>query len=234
MAKGKLILISTPLSDNLPDTVIPKGDLEIINNLRHFVVENVRTARRFLKKVNRDFPIDDCQFSILDKETDRSSIHQLIQPAIDGHHVGLLSEAGAPAIADPGALLVEKAHELHIIVKPLIGPSSLLLALMASGFNGQAFAFNGYLPIKSDERKKKIKYLESLAHQSGAAQMFIETPYRNNQLLQDILAICNKSTKLCIAADLHGNKQKIITQTVAAWKKSTFDFHKIPAVFILQ
>ena len=234
MTKGKLILISTPLSDIDPSAVIPAGDLKIIDSLRYFVVENIRTARRFLKKINRNFPIDDSRFSLLDKHTEVSKLKDLLAPALEGHDIGLMSEAGAPAIADPGALLVAKAHECHVTITPLTGPSSLLIALMASGFNGQEFAFHGYLPIKPEERRKKIKQLESQAGKQNITQIFIETPYRNNAMMEDLLGACNQATKLCVASDLHGNKQKIKTKTISEWKKTPYNFHKIPAVFLIQ
>lgn len=157
----------------------------------------------------------------------------MLKPAMNGETIGLMSEAGAPAIADPGALLVNKAHEKNIEVIPLTGPSSILMALMSSGLNGQQFTFNGYLPIKSDERKRKIKQLESLASKSGTTQIFIETPYRNHQLMDDLLSTCGPGTKLCVAVDIQGGHQKIKTQRISEWKKSAIKFHKVPAVFLI-
>jgi 16S rRNA (cytidine1402-2'-O)-methyltransferase len=196
-------------------------------------VEDVRTARRFLRKMDNQFPIDDCTFYTLNQHTSPNEISTYLNALINGNDMGLLSEAGCPAVADPGAAIVQIAQQKNIPVVPLVGPSSILLAQMASGFNGQNFAFNGYLPIDANERAKMIKKLESRSYAENQTQLFIETPYRNKKLFEDILKQCQSNTLLCIAVDITLNEEKIITKSVKEWKSKTPDLEKKPCIFAI-
>jgi len=231
--KGKLYLIPTTLGETTIDQVIPKEVQELIPKLKHFIVENIRTARRYLKKVDPNINIDELHFYELNKHSSPNDISGYLH-AISENSIGVISEAGCPGVADPGADVVKLAHEKNIEIVPLVGPSSILLSLMASGFNGQNFAFNGYLPIKSDERIKKIKQLESRSLSENQTQIFIEAPYRNNQLLGDIVQNCNTATKLCVAMDITMESEFIKTLPVKAWKNQAIDLHKKPTIFLLQ
>lgn len=232
--KGTLYLIPSTLGEESPMDVLPPVITRTINHLTHFIVEDARSARRFLKKINREIVIDDLQFSILNEHTPASEIADLLKPLAEGNDAGLLSEAGLPCVADPGSALVGYAHELGIKVVPLSGPSSIFLALMASGFNGQNFAFHGYLPIDKRERIQKIKELEAAAYQKNQTQIFIETPYRNNQMLESLIQNCRPQTKICVAIDLTLPAEKIICSTAAQWNiYKTMDLKKRPAVFLL-
>ena len=231
--KGRLFLVPVTIGDTEVDQVIPAYVLNLIHDIRHYIVENERTARRMLIKLGIRTPIDDLRFYILDKHTTNEEISSYLDP-IDEGDMGLLSEAGVPAIADPGGEIVAMAHRRNIRVVPLVGPSSILLAMMASGMNGQNFAFNGYLPIQRGDRAKRIRQLESRSSTEKQAQIFIETPYRNNQLLEDLLVVCSDHTMLCIAADISGENEFIRTQSVQSWKKTVPDINKRPAIFILQ
>jgi 16S rRNA (cytidine1402-2'-O)-methyltransferase len=228
-----LFLIPTPLSENRFDTVFPPCNTEIINQLRYFIVENIRTARRFIKKVDPAINIDGLTFFELNKHTDKKEFARFLHPMKGGNDVGLMSEAGLPAVADPGADIVALAQEQHFTVKPLVGPSSILLALMASGFNGQSFSFAGYLPIQNNERIKMLRKLESKIYNEDQSQIFIETPYRNMKMLEDILNTCQPNTKLCIAADITAETETIKTKPVKEWKKQLPDLHKRPCIFLL-
>lgn len=229
-----LYLIPTVLSAHTERDVLPHHNIEIINSLRYFIVENIRTARRFLKAVNKDIDIDELQFFELNQHTDRTQINKYLEPLKLGNNMGIISEAGCPAIADPGADVVALAQQAGFNVKPMVGPSSILLSLMASGFNGQSFAFHGYLPIEKDERIKKLKYLESLIYIDDQTQIFIETPYRNMQLVETLQETLQASTKLCIAADLTSPDEYIKTLNIAQWKKTKIpDIHKHPCIFLL-
>ncbi|PTN09601.1 SAM-dependent methyltransferase [Mangrovibacterium marinum] len=228
-----LYLIPITLGDSDLDTVIPATHRDIIHSISHFIVENVRTARRFLKKVDREIDIDSLHFYELNKHTDKKQLHSYLEPITKGLHIGIMSEAGCPGVADPGADVVRIAHEKNIQVVPLVGPSSILLAMMASGMNGQNFAFNGYLPIKKNEKAQQIKLLEKRIYTENQSQLFIEAPYRNLQLLDDLLQNCQPQTKLCIACDLTLETEFIRTQSIAAWKKSKPDIQKRPAIFVL-
>ncbi len=232
---GKLYLIPAPLGDDTPiEAVIPAGTLEHLRATRHFVVEELRTARRYLSKAGVGVPIDTLTFFELNEHTPlEQDILPYLQPALNGYSVGLISEAGVPAVADPGGRLVLLAHQYNIEVVPLTGPSSLLLALMASGLNGQRFAFAGYLPVKSPERQQALRGLEKRSATEQQTQLFIETPYRNEALLADILNACKPNTFLCIAADITQPTAFIKTMTVAAWKKTTPDIRKKPCIFLL-
>ncbi len=231
MRKGHLYLIPTPLD---PDSKYAWDNhtTQIISKLRCFVVEEIRTARRLLRKTIPHFPIDDCRFFILNEHSTQDTISEMTRPLLEGVDTGLLSEAGMPAVADPGAWLVKQCHQLAIQVIPIPGPTSIMLALAASGFNGQLFRFHGYLPVKNPDRSRKIKELEKATH-TGETQIFIEAPYRNIQLLNEITTICNPHTHLCIAAGLTGHKQFVKTLPVWQWQTIHPDIHKIPAVFLL-
>lgn len=230
---ANLYLIPITLGESELDTVIPVTHRDIIHSISHFIVENVRTARRFLKKVDSEIDIDSLHFYELNKHTDKNQLHSYLDAIKQGLHVGIMSEAGCPGVADPGAEVVRIAHEKNLRVVPLVGPSSILLAVMGSGMNGQNFAFNGYLPIKKDEKAQHIRLLEKRIYTENQSQLFIEAPYRNLQLLDDLLQNCQPQTKLCIACDLTLETEYIRTQTIAAWKKSKPDIQKRPAIFVL-
>jgi len=234
MRPGKLFLIPAPIGDGETEAVIPRGTLNILDTLHFFVVEELRTARRYLRKAGIKTPIEQLTFFELNEHTPETEIPALLQPALEGNDIGLLSEAGVPAVADPGANLVTLAHRRHIEVIPLVGPSSLVLALMASGLNGQSFAFVGYLPVKSRERQQRIRQLEKRSIAEHQTQLFIETPYRNHALLGDLLTSCAPGTRLCIAADITMPDAYIRTQTIAEWKKTPVNIHKKPCVFLIQ
>lgn len=229
---SKLYLIPTPLGDNDPAEVLPRTVLEIILTLSTYVVEEVRTARRFLSKAGLKGHIDDIDFHELNEHSSAEEIQALAELFEKGD-VGLVSEAGLPAVADPGAALVELCHRKGIEVVPLTGPSSLMLALMASGLNGQSFAFRGYLPAKTDERRASLRIIEKQSSQLNQSQIFIETPYRNDALLSDMIQILSGSTRVCIAADITLPSQTIITKSVAEWKKNPVTIGKRPCVFII-
>jgi 16S rRNA (cytidine1402-2'-O)-methyltransferase len=228
-----LYLIPTTLGETDLDRILPAYNNEIVNRLDFFIVEDVRTARRFLKKKNPATDIDSKTFYVLNQHTRPEEIAGFLKPLSEGREVGVISEAGCPAIADPGADVVAIAQEKGFKVVPLVGPSSILLALMASGFNGQSFAFNGYLPVQLADRTKAIKRLENRAHSEKQSQIFIETPYRNMKMLEDILAVCQPATRLCIAADITLETEFIRTKTIRDWKKQLPDLNKRPCIFIL-
>ncbi|WP_262899741.1 SAM-dependent methyltransferase [Winogradskyella alexanderae] len=231
---GKLYLIPTRLGDTPPLEVLPMTIKKIIENIDDYIVENEKTARRFIKRVSPGKSQPSLKINVLNKYTSEGERNTFLNPCLKGTSVGLLSEAGCPAIADPGAEIVSLAHEMKIKVVPLVGPSSLLLALMASGMNGQNFAFNGYLPIDKVERKQKIKTLERLSSEQNQTQIFIETPYRNNKLLEDLTTFLHSDTKLCVACDITLPTEYIKTMTAKEWKKNKEDFHKRPSIFILK
>jgi 16S rRNA (cytidine1402-2'-O)-methyltransferase len=231
--QGTLYLIPSTIGETKTDRVIPHYVKEVVAGIRHYIVEEERTARRMLIKLEIPFAIDDLVFYTLNKHTDKSKIPDYLKVA-ETEDIGLLTEAGVPAIADPGSEIVSLAHLQKIKVVPLVGPSSILLAMMASGLNGQNFAFNGYLPVKNPERIKKIRQLEMRSQEEDQSQIFIEAPYRNNQLLADILSACSDQTLLCLAANLSSENEFIITQTISQWIKEKPDLHKIPAIFILH
>lgn len=233
MINGKLYLIPSPLGDNEPQEVIPSYVLDLLKNINHFVVEEFRTVRRYLSRAGLKGQIDKLQLYELNEHTPQSVIESYVNILKEGHDVGLISEAGLPAVADPGAQLVDLCHRHSIEVCPLVGPSSLMLALMGSGLNGQCFAFTGYLPVKPDERKAKIKTIEKVSAQLKQSQIIIETPYRNGQLFADMLQVCAPKTRICVAADITLPTQTIITKDVAGWKKNPIDIGKRPCVFVL-
>lgn len=232
MKKGKLYLIPNVLAENTVDIISPQVK-EIISQTQYFLVENVRTARRYISSLRLGLTIEGLHFEILDKKTRPAELEKIIQPIFEGKDIGVLSEAGCPGIADPGAIAVAYAHKNNIQVVPLSGPSSMFLALMGSGFNGQAFAFHGYLPIQKKERVQAIKNLEAESLKNRMTQIFMETPFRNNHLLDDLLAHLRPDTLLCIAKNLTGTDEMIKTKSVAEWRKSKLDIHKIPVVFVL-
>jgi 16S rRNA (cytidine1402-2'-O)-methyltransferase len=231
---GNLYLIPTTLGalDTIERT-LPVYNTQIIHSLGIFIVEQVRTARRFLSKLQHPVSIDNIVFYELNKHTDESEVYSYLDDLTNGKSIGLLSESGTPCIADPGAAVVKIAHERGIKVIPLVGPNSIIMSLMASGFNGQNFAFHGYLPIDKQELTVKLKGIEQNAIKLSQTQIFIETPYRNNQLFSSILKACSPSTMLCIATDITLPSEKIITFPVSKWKLSKHDFHKKPTVFLI-
>jgi len=232
MKYGKIYLIPCPLGEDSTE-VIPGYVKSIVNSLDEFVVEDEKSARRYLKKMEISRPLQEINLQVLNEHTPQEDVSALLKPVLEGKNLGILSEAGCPAIADPGSDLVKAAHEKNIKVIPLVGPSSILLALMASGFNGQSFCFNGYLPKEKSDRIKKLKELESLVYKRDQTQLFIETPYRNQHLFEDIIKNCSASTMLCIACDLTLSSEFIRTMTVTDWKKNVPDLNKRPAIFLL-
>lgn len=232
--KGKLYLIPTTLGDNEPLEVMPLSVKKVIEEVDYFIVENEKTARRFIKKITPKKSQPSLTIMMLDKYADELETRTYLDACEEGISIGLLSEAGVPAVADPGATIVRLAHEKGIQVVPLVGPSSILMAMMGSGMNGQSFAFNGYLPIDKSERKKAIKEYERLSKDKDQSQIFIETPYRNDKLLADLKTILSPNTSLCIAADITLSTEFIKTKTVKGWKFENPDLHKRPAIFIIH
>ena len=231
--KTALYLIPVLLGDTTTERVLPSYNKEIILGIRHFIVEDVRSARRFLKTVDKEINIDELQFFPLNKHTSPQDISGYLKPLEEGNPMGVISEAGCPAVADPGADVVAIAQRKNLPVVPLVGPSSIILSVMASGFNGQSFAFNGYLPIEPAERAKKLKILEQRASTEHQTQIFIETPYRNNKMVEDILKNCRPQTRLCIAANITCEDEYIKTKTLREWKGKVPDLSKIPCIFLL-
>jgi 16S rRNA (cytidine1402-2'-O)-methyltransferase len=230
--KGKLFLIPNVIAENTQDKVLPLHLGESIREIQHFLVEDIRTARRFLSSLKIFSSIENLKFSILDKDTGANAMANLFEPVFAGFDIGVIPEAGCPGVADPGALAVDYAHQNEIQVIPLVGPSSILLALMASGLNGQRFAFNGYLPIETREAVKTIKDFESESKTKNQTQIFIETPYRNNQLLDKLLKTLLPGTMLTVALDLTGENEKVNTKTVKEWRAQTLEMPKKPAIFL--
>jgi 16S rRNA (cytidine1402-2'-O)-methyltransferase len=231
--KGKLYLIPSPLGDNDPSEVIPQPVLNSLEGFRTFVVEEIRTARRYLSKAGLKGKIGDLEFHELNEHTEQSTVEGYLKLFDNGNDVALISEAGLPAVADPGAQLVALAHRHGIEVVPAVGPSSLMMSLMASGLNGQSFAFCGYIPAKTEERKSKLKLLEKVSGQFKQTQIIIETPYRNDSLFKDILSTCSQSTRLCIATNITMPDAYIKTKTVSQWKKENLIIGKRPCVFLI-
>ena len=233
MSKGKLYLIPSPLGDNEPAEVIPAPVLELLKSISTYVVEEARTVRRYLSRAGLKGHIEELRLVELNEHTTPAEVEAMLPLFDEGNNVGLISEAGLPAVADPGAALVALCHRHGIEVVPQVGPSSLMLALMGSGLNGQSFAFRGYLPAKSDERRAAIREVEKLSGALHQTQIFIETPYRNDALLADLLANLSPQTRLCLAADLTLESQTIRTMSVAEWKKIGFSVGKRPCVFLI-
>ena len=233
MAAGKIFMIPVTLGDDDYRKVIPEKVLSIIRSLRLFVVEDLRSARRYLRLIDKDFPINETIFLELNEHTAESEIGHFLDPVLKGSDLGIMSESGLPGIADPGAMLVLLAHRKKIRVIPLAGPSSILMALISSGLNGQNFTFNGYLPVKPDERVSKLRELEKKS-QKGFSQIFMETPYRNQRMLEALLATCSNDTRLCIAVNITLPDELIRTMTISEWKKNIPQINDMMAVFILQ
>jgi 16S rRNA (cytidine1402-2'-O)-methyltransferase len=231
---GKLYLIPTTLGDMNPDDVLPQTVKRSIDFITDYIVENEKTARKFIKSVHPEKVQSSLRISVLNKHTEIQEYNEMIQPCLEGKNIGLMSEAGCPGVADPGAAIVKVAHEKGIQVIPLVGPSSILLALMGSGMNGQSFAFNGYLPIDKSEKKTALKNIEKLSYDKNQSQLFIETPYRNNKLVEDILQTLQPNTKLCIACDITLPTEYIKTLKVQDWKKIKLDLHNRPTIFIIH
>jgi len=231
---GKLYLIPTTLGESNPLDVLPQTVKRTIDLLDIYIVENEKTARKFIKSIAPEKVQSSLTLSSLNKHTEVSEHLTMIKPCLDGKNIGLMSEAGCPGVADPGAVIVKIAHEKGIQVVPLVGPSSILLAVMGSGMNGQSFAFNGYIPIDKAEKKNALKNLEKLSADKNQSQLFIETPYRNNKMLEDILGALQPSTYLCVAADITLPTEYIKTMRVSDWKKVKVDLHNRPAIFIIH
>lgn len=231
--KAALYLIPVTLGDTDIDRVLPNHNRNIIAGISHYVVENIRSARRFLRRSNPDIVIDDLTFYTLDEHTRPEEVASFLAPLREGKPMGVISEAGCPAIADPGADLVAIAQREGLPVVPLVGPSSILMSLMASGFNGQSFAFNGYLPVEPSERTRKIKQLEQRAYSEDQTQIFIETPYRNHKMIEELVRTCRPNTRLCVACDISCEGEEIHTRTIAQWKKAKYDIQKRPAIFLI-
>lgn len=234
MNKGKLYLIPTILGKGTQDATLPSTILKSIKEIDIFIVENLRTARRHIKKIYREKDIDATTFYSYGKHDTLSLEEDFLPHILSGQNVGLLSEAGLPCIADPGSKIVEYAHNFQIDVVPFVGPSSILLALMASGMNGQNFAFTGYLPIDKSDRTRALRNLESLTKKTGQTQIFMETPYRNHQLFDTIIKVCSNNTKLCIASDITLPSENIKTKTIAEWKQEKININKKPAIFLIN
>jgi len=232
--KGKLYLIPVMLGDHNPDEVLPITVARTLDFINDYVVENSKTARKFIKAINPNKVQAELNLYELNKHTDDKEIKSFITPLLQGKNMGLMSDAGCPGVADPGAAVVKLAHENGIQVVPLVGPSSILLAMMASGMNGQSFAFNGYLPIDKSDKKQEIKRLEKLSFDKNQSQIFIETPYRNTQFLEDLISILQPNTHVCVACDITLPTEFIKTATANQWKKIKVDLHKRPCIFIIH
>lgn len=232
--KGKLYLLPVMLGDNDPNEVLPITVSRTMDFLNDYVVENSKAARKFIKAINPSKVQSELNLFELNKHTDEKEVRSFIQPLLEGKNMGLMSDAGCPGVADPGAVVVKLAHENGIQVVPLVGPSSILLAMMASGMNGQSFAFNGYLPIDKSDKKQELKRLEKLSFDRSQSQIFIETPYRNNNILEDLIATLQPNTHLCVACDITLPTEFIKTATASQWKKIKVDLHKRPCIFILH
>jgi len=233
MSQGKLYLLPTTLGSEGTKHVIPSEVAEIAKSIRFFAVEEIKTARRFLRKLDREFPIDESTFFILKNNTPNDELNKMLQPLKEGHNVAIISEAGCPGIADPGSNLVSLAHQQGRWVAPLVGPSSILLALIGSGFNGQEFSFHGYLPRERKDRIRRLKEYETSARKTGATHIFMDTPFRNIHILEDMLNELMDETYICIASDLTNYDEKIQTMRVKDWRENAYDIAKIPTMFLI-
>ena len=236
MIEAGLYLIPTQLSEVALDRVLPAYNIEVVRGIRYFVVESLRSARRFLKKCDRDIDIDSLTFHELNEHSDlkdTAALENMLEPIARGEAVGVISDAGCPAVADPGADLVAIAQRRGYKVIPLVGPSSILMSLMASGFNGQRFAFEGYLPVDAQARQARLKEMMRRIEREQQTQIFIEAPYRNNQLIADLAQHLPGNLRLCVASDITGDSQSIITRPLAEWKRARYHYHKIPTIFLL-
>lgn len=233
--KGVLYLVPTTLGSDNVKKIMPEQVFDVLNVTRYYIVENVRTTRRYISKMKIEQKIDDLDFSVLNKHTKAEELASFLAPALRGEDIGLISEAGVPGVADPGADVVALAHKLGIRVIPLIGPSSILLSLMASGLNGQHFAFLGYIPAANPERSKKIKLMEQHSESKNQTQIFIETPFRNMPLFEDVLKNCSDSTMFCVACGITTEQEFIKTMKISEWKKfKMIDLNKIPTIFLIK
>ncbi len=233
MSNGKIYLIPNTLGGETIHDIIPNEVAQIAVNLRNFAVEDVKSARRLLRKMDREFPIDDSQFLLLNRNTAFHELQQIIKVVQAGENIGIISEAGCPGIADPGAELIALAHEKGIEISPLVGPSSILLALIGSGFSGQTFSFHGYLPKERKDRVRRLKDFEGDARRTGYTHIFMDTPFRNMNVLEDLLNDLADSTMLCIASNLTLHDQRIQTMSVKDWREHAYDLSKIPVMFLI-
>ncbi len=234
MQKGTLYLIPVPLGENAPNEVLPENVFRLVDLLDIYIVENSKTARKFIKTIQPEKKQSTLRLMELNKHTEQHEIKEFINPLLEGKDMGLMSDAGCPGVADPGALIVKLAHEKGIKVVPLVGPSSILLSMMGSGMNGQSFAFNGYLPIDKNDKKNILKNLEKRSFEYKQSQIFIETPYRNNQLIEELINVLHPNTHLCIACDLTLPTEFIQTHPISYWKKNKPDLHKRPCIFVIH
>ncbi|MFB6317055.1 SAM-dependent methyltransferase [Saccharicrinis sp. FJH54] len=228
-----LYLLPTLMGETVPEDVLPAKNIALIKTLKHFIVEDLRTARRFLKTVDKSIDIDELTFYLLNEHTTPEDASKLLKPLLNGTDVGLMSDAGCPGVADPGADVVALAHEKNIRVIPLVGPSSILMAVMAAGMNGQNFSFVGYLPVRPNDKQNRLKELERRIMQENQSQVFIEAPYRNIKLAEDLLKMCSPNLRLCIAVDISAPEEYIQTKRISEWRKRLPEMHKKPAIFVL-
>lgn len=233
MTRGKIYLFPSLLSPVPASNVLPALNLELMRGVRYFVVEDLRSARRFLKACDRSIVIDDLHFELLNEHTHPDEVDAMLAPALEGHDMGVISEAGCPAVADPGADLVAAAQRRGVEVVPLVGPSSILMSLMGSGFNGQSFTFLGYLPVDARRRADRLRDMEREIRRDRRTQIFIETPYRNNRLIAELTAALPGQMLLCVASDITGENQSILTRPLSEWKKARYDYDKKPTIFLL-
>ena len=234
MKQGKLILIPNLIGENNFQDSITKKIVQTIKKTNFYIVENIRSARRYIKKIVPEKSIEEITFFPYGKHNTFNIEEDFLQNILSGNDIGLISEAGVPAVADPGSKIVEYAHQYNIKVIPLVGASSILLALMSSGMNGQNFAFNGYLPIDKKDQIKKIKYLENISKKTNQTQIFMETPYRNNKLFKTLISVCNNNTKLCIATNITQDNESIITKDIREWKTMKINIDKQPSIFLIS
>ncbi len=232
-APGVLYLLPVPLSDVQPASVMPQVNIDVARRIKWFLVENVRSARRFLKRCDASIDISALHFTVLDEHTSAQDVAPMLEALKHGHDMAVISEAGCPGVADPGAMAVEQAHRIGARVVPLVGPSSILLSLMASGFNGQSFAFLGYLPYAAAERERVFKDMERNIRMRNQTQIFIETPYRNNKLIDELIRRMPGDIRLCVASDITGRCESIVTSSLREWKSRQYDYDKIPTIFLL-
>lgn len=228
-----LYLFPVPMGDTPPSQVLPQTNIQLVCGIKHFIVENVRSARRFLRACSRDIDIDTLTFTELNEHTPRAEVEAMLAPMAEGHDMGVISEAGCPAVADPGADVVAVAQRRGYPVVPLVGPSSIIMSLMASGFNGQTFAFAGYLPIDQGQRSAKLKEMERRIRRERQTQIFIEAPYRNNKMIQWLCSALADDMLLCVASDITGPRQSILTMPVRRWRTQSYDYDKRPTIFLL-
>jgi 16S rRNA (cytidine1402-2'-O)-methyltransferase len=233
MEKGMIYMIPVTLGGEVVNDVIPANVQTIATGLRFFIVENVKSARRFLRKIDREFPIDDCEFFEINRKTEASEVYRFLKPAKEGHDIGVMSDAGCPGVADPGAIIMTLAHEKNIKVQPLVGPSSILLTLMGSGFNGQNFSFAGYLPKERKDRIRTLKNFEADTYRNGTTHLFMDTPFRNMNVLEDLLNELADTTMVCIASNLTLTGEYIRTLSAKDWREHAYDLAKKPTMFAI-